>query len=121
MSEPPYAEGKGDSETIAPPAEDLAALDALSARGLPVVVVILSGRPLIIEPHLAKARAWIAAWLPGSAGEGVVSALYGLTEPAGKLSHSWPRRVTDLPLNAGDTHYDPLFAHGHGLSTSPAR
>ena len=121
MSEPPYAEGRGDSETIAPSAEDLAALDALSARGLPVVVVILSGRPLIIEPHLAKARAWIAAWLPGSAGEGVVSVLYGLTEPGGKLSHSWPRRVTDLPLNAGDRRYDPLFSHGHGLSTSPAR
>jgi beta-glucosidase len=116
MSEPAYAEGRGDSETLAPSADDLAALDALSARGLPIVVVILSGRPIVIEPHLEKARAWIAAWLPGSAGEGVASVLYGLREPGGKLSHSWPRRVTDLPLNPGDRRYDPLFPHGHGLS-----
>jgi beta-glucosidase len=115
MSEPPYAEGRGDSETIAPPAEDVKALDALHARGVPTVVVILSGRPLVITPHLAKAKAWVAAWLPGSAGEGVADVLYGVVPATGKLSHSWPRRVEDLPLNVGDTKYDPLFPFGHGL------
>jgi beta-glucosidase len=116
MSEPAYAEGRGDSESLAPSTEDLAALDALAARRIPTVVVIFSGRPLIIEPHLGKARAWLAAWLPGSAGDGVVTVLYGAQKPVGKLSHSWPRRVTQLPLNVGDAEYDPLFPHGYGLS-----
>jgi beta-glucosidase len=116
MSEPAYAEGKGDSSDIAPPDEDVAALDALAARGLPTVVVIFSGRPLVIEPHLAKASAWLAAWLPGAAGEGVVDVLLGDYPPSGKLSHSWPRRVEDLPLNVGDAKYDPLFPYGYGLS-----
>jgi beta-glucosidase len=116
MSEPPYAEGKGDSETIAPPPEDVKALDALARRGVPTVVVIFSGRPLVIEPHLAKAKAWVAAWLPGSAGEGVADVLYGDVPPTAKLSHSWPRRVEDLPLNVGDAKYDPLFPFKHGLT-----
>jgi len=116
MSEPSYAEGKGDSATIAPPEADLAALDTLAARGFEIAVVIYSGRPLVIEPHLGKARAWLAAWLPGSAGEGVADVLYGAYAPTGKLSHSWPRRVEDLPLNQGDLRYDPLFPLGYGLS-----
>lgn len=120
MSEPAYAEGKGDSATITPPEADLAALDTLVARGFDVAVVIYSGRPLVIEPHLQKARAWLAAWLPGSAGEGVADVLYGAYAPTGKLSHSWPRRVEDLPLNHGDVRYDPLFPLGYGLSYAPA-
>ena len=61
----------------------------------------------------------MAAWLPGSAGEGVADVLFGDVPVTGKLSHSWPRRVSDLPLNAGDPKYDPLFPFGHGLSTTP--
>jgi beta-glucosidase len=115
ISESAYAEGKGDSETIAPSPDDVKALDALAARGVPTVVVIFSGRPLVIEPHLGKAKAWVAAWLPGSAGEGVADVLYGDVAPTAKLSHSWPRRVEDLPLNVGDAKYDPLFPFKHGL------
>jgi beta-glucosidase len=120
MSEPPYAEGRGDSETIEPSKEDLAALDALTARKLRVVVVILSGRPIVIEPHLGKAQAWLAGWLPGSEGHALAHVLYGQFAPTGKLSHSWPRRVTDLPLNVGDQRYDPLFPYGHGLTFGDA-
>jgi beta-glucosidase len=116
ISEPAYAEGKGDSETLEPSKEDLAALDALVARKLRVVVVILSGRPLIIEPHLAKAQAWLAAFLPGSEAHALSHIVYGKYAPTGKLSHSWPRRITDLPLNVGDQPYDPLFPYGHGLT-----
>jgi beta-glucosidase len=116
MSEPAYAEGRGDSETIEPSKEDLAALDALVAQKLRVIVVVLSGRPLIIEPHLGKAQAWLAAWLPGSEGHALSHILYGRHPPTGKLSHSWPRRVSDLPVNVGDTRYDPLFPYGHGLT-----
>jgi beta-glucosidase len=58
--------------------------------------------------------------LPGSAGEGVADVLYGAVPASGKLSHSWPRRVEDVPLNVGDAKYGPLFPFGHGL-TYPAR
>jgi beta-glucosidase len=119
MSEAPYAEGRGDSETIEPSKEDLAALDALVSQKLRVVVVILSGRPIVIEPHLRKAEAWLAAWLPGSEGHALAQILYGQRPPTGKLSHSWPRRVSDLPLNVGDQRYDPLFPYGHGLTFAP--
>jgi beta-glucosidase len=120
MSEPAYAEGRGDSATIAPPESDLTALDTLRTRGFDVAVVLYSGRPLVIEPHLDKARAWLAAWLPGSAGEGIADVLLGAYAPTGKLSHSWPRRVEDLPLNHGDLRYDPLFPLGYGLSYARA-
>lgn len=116
MSEPPYAEMKGDTDTLSPAAEDLRVLDALYARKLPTVVVLLSGRPLIIEAELVKAQAWLAAWLPGSAGEGVADVIYGGYAPTAKLSHSWPRKLAGVPLNLGDTNYDPLFAFGYGLT-----
>jgi beta-glucosidase len=116
MSENAYAEGRGDSATLDPSAEDIAALDKLVARGIPTVVVVYSGRPIMIEPHLGKARAWLAAWLPGSAGEGVADVLYGAYHPTGKLSHTWPRKISDIPLNLGDAKYDPLFRHGYGIT-----
>jgi beta-glucosidase len=121
MSEPPYAEMKGDTDKLSPTAEDLRALDALHQRKLPIVVVLLSGRPLIIEAELVKAQAWLAAWLPGSAGEGVIDVLYGDHAPTGKLSHSWPRALAGVPLNVGDPNYDPLFAVGHGLTYPASR
>jgi beta-glucosidase len=120
MSEPAYAEGRGDSDSLGLPASDLALLEMFSRRGLPTVVVLLSGRPLIIEPYLGMAQAWLAAWLPGSeAGAGIGATLIGQALPSGKLSHSWPRKVSDLPLNVGDAHYDPLFPYGHGLTFPP--
>jgi beta-glucosidase len=115
-SEPPYAEWFGDVEEPTMSSSDLSALDRLHAAALPVVVVLLSGRPLIIEPHLAKARAWIAAWLPGSEGGGVADVLFGDSPPTGKLARPWPRRVRDLPVNVAAEIENPLFPFGFGLA-----
>ena len=120
-SEPPYAEWFGDSRDLALPAEDLAALDALARAKLPVVVVLLTGRPVIIEPHLGKARAWLAAWLPGSEGGAVADVLFGDTPPTGKLAHAWLRRIEDLPLRTNEPLAHPLFPFGHGLAFAPKR
>ncbi|MDB5216862.1 MAG: beta-N-acetylhexosaminidase [Myxococcaceae bacterium] len=115
-SEPSYAEWFGDSRDLALPAVDLAALDALARAKLPTVVVLLTGRPVIIEPHLGKARAWLAAWLPGSEGGAVADVLFGDAAPSGKLAHSWPRRIEDLPARTSEPMAHPLFPFGHGLS-----
>lgn len=113
-SEPPYAEWFGDSRDLALPAADLASLDALARAKVPTVVVLLTGRPVIIEPHLGKARAWLAAWLPGSEGGAVADVLFGDAPPTGKLAHAWPRRIEDLPARTDEPLKNPLFPFGHG-------
>ena len=118
-SEAPYAEWLGDSRDLALPAADLAALDALARAKLPTVVVVLSGRPVILAPHLGKARAWLAAWLPGSEGGAVADVLFGDAAPTGKLAHAWPRQVVDIPARANEPLKDPLFPFGHGLGYVP--
>ncbi len=119
IGEKPYAEFMGDRADLAVDQEDLAAITNLKRAGIPVVVILISGRPLYLEPVLAQADAVVAAWLPGSQGEGVTDVLFGDYPPTGKLSHSWPRASSRLPLDAGDPGYDPLFALGYGLTYGP--
>ena len=61
----------------------------------------------------------VVAWLPGTEGEGVADVLYGDARPTGKLSHTWPRELTQIPINQGDVQGqvgDPLFPYGFGLT-----
>jgi beta-glucosidase len=83
---------------------------------MPVVVVLLSGRPMIIDKVIDKADAFVAAWLPGTESRGVTDVLFGDFKPVGKLSFSWPRSMDQIPINVGDKNYDPLFKFGFGLS-----
>ncbi len=115
-AEQPYAEGKGDRADLSLPASDLTLLRDARATGARVVHVILSGRPLILGEALDLADATVAAWLPGTEGEGVADVLWGKQAPKGKLSFSWPRSMAQVPINVGDANYDPLFAYGYGLS-----
>jgi beta-glucosidase len=116
VGEDPYAEGKGDREDLSLPAEDRALLAGLRKSGRTLVVVLLSGRPLILGPILEQADALVAAWLPGTEGAGVADVLFGARAPTGKLPHSWPRSMAQVPINVGDASYDPLFPYGFGLS-----
>ena len=116
VGENPYTEGVGDNPTIGLSSFDAAVLEKCYESGNKLVVVILSGRPLIIKDHVNKWNGLIAAWLPGMAGEGVSDVLYGDYSPTGKLSYSWPKDTGQLPLNEGDANYDPLFPFGYGLS-----
>jgi beta-glucosidase len=79
-------------------------------------VILLSGRPLLIEKVLDKSDAFVAAWLPGTEGQGVADVLFGDYKPTGKLSFSWPRSKEQMTVNVGDRNYDPLFKYGFGLS-----
>ena len=116
IGEKPYAEMKGDRKDLALDPEDIAAIANAKKAGVPVVVILLSGRPLILGDVLDQADALVAAWLPGTEGQGVADVLFGDFKPVGKLSFSWPRSMQQIPINIGDKNYDPLFAYGFGLS-----
>ncbi|MCP4453051.1 MAG: beta-glucosidase, partial [Planctomycetes bacterium] len=115
IGEPPYAEGLGDNAQLAISPEDQALVRTMQQTGMPVVVILLSGRPLIINDILAQADAFVAAWLPGTEGLGITDVVFGDHRFTGKLSVTWPSNTDQLPINRGDTHYDPLFEYGFGL------
>jgi beta-glucosidase len=116
IGETPYAEGVGDRQDLSLATEDIAAVRAVSSAGLPTVVVLVSGRPLVLGEVERLADAIVAAWLPGTEGAGVADVLFGDHAPAGRLSHSWPRGMDQVPINVGDAGYDPLFPYDHGLT-----
>jgi beta-glucosidase len=117
LGEKPYAEGQGDKPSyLGLDQDDKNTLSAIKRTGVPMVVILVSGRPMIISNELPGWQALIAAWLPGTEGQGVADVLFGDYKPTGKLPHSWPRAEAQIPINVGDTAYDPLFAYGFGLS-----
>lgn len=127
IGEEPYAEWLGDIQQLEYQhgnKRDLALLKRLKQQNIPVVTVFLSGRPLWVNKELNASDAFVAAWLPGSEGQGIADVL--LTSPngtiqydfSGKLSFSWPKYDDQYLLNVGQAHYDPLFAYGYGLTYS---
>ncbi len=118
IGELPYAEGIGDRADLSLDTQDVAVVKNLKSAGIPVVVLLISGRPLIVNKILPQTDALLAAFLPGTEGQGIADVLFGDYNPTGKLSFSWPRSNDQLPLNINmpEEDYDPLFALGHGLS-----
>jgi beta-glucosidase len=119
IGEPPYAEMKGDRPDLSLDPADVAAVKAAKSAGMPVVVVLFSGRPLILEPILDDVDALVAAWLPGTEGEGITDVLFGRYNPTGKLSVTWPRTMSQIPINVtpkGQKPQGALFDYGFGLS-----
>ncbi|XP_057808618.1 uncharacterized protein LOC131023090 isoform X1 [Salvia miltiorrhiza] len=120
VGEVPYAEMFGDSTnlSIADPGPSTIKNVCGAMR---CVVVVVSGRPVVMEPYVRQIGALVAAWLPGSEGQGVADVLFGDYGFSGKLARTWFRSVDQLPMNVGDAHYDPLFPFGYGLTTQPTR
>jgi beta-glucosidase len=87
--------------------EDLAVIRAITSKKIPVVVVLVSGRPLVINQELAEASAFVAAWLPGSEGQGVADVLFGDHDLQGTLPFGWPASASEPKT--------PLFPLGFGL------
>jgi len=116
IGERPYAEGPGDTVNPVLSKEDIQAVSNLKKAGIPVVVILFSGRPLIINNVLEQADAFIAAWLPGTEGQGIADVLFGDYEPTGKLSFTWPRSVSQIPIHLSDSNDEPLFKYGYGLT-----
>ena len=113
IGEKPYAEMEGDSKDLKIAKEDLDVISRFSDKNIPVVVVLLSGRPMIVTEELDEWDGFIAAWLPGTEGAGVADVLFGDYNPTGKLSFSWPKNMDQFPINPKDDH---LYKFGFGLS-----
>jgi beta-glucosidase len=121
VGEEPYAEGIGDEADLRLSSVDVAVIERMAEHAEKVIVVLLSGRPLIITDHLDKADAWVAAWLPGSEGRGVADVLFGQHPFTGTLSYYWPRSMEQIPLDALlVSDEEPLFPIGHGITTGNA-
>jgi beta-glucosidase len=88
----------------------------MQAANIPLVLVLVTGRPIRIQSYLSTFDAVVAAWLPGSEGEGVADVLYGTAKFTGKLPKSWPMDNTVLPISSLQSGADPLFAYGFGLT-----
>jgi beta-glucosidase len=116
VGETPYAEFFGDRDDLNLAKEDLEAIVNVKKAGIPLAVVLVSGRPLIVGDVLPTVDALVAAWLPGTEGQGVADVLFGDFKPTGKLPHSWPRSMVQVPVNVDDPGYDPLFPYGFGLT-----
>ncbi|HWD94177.1 MAG TPA: glycoside hydrolase family 3 N-terminal domain-containing protein [Verrucomicrobiae bacterium] len=115
VGEMPYAEMKGDSKEPRLSAADTALIEKAKAAGAPVVTLIFSGRPLILGAELEATDALVAAWLPGTEGQGVADVLFGDYKPEGKLPRNWPRDAAQLAGYSIDMA-NPLFARGFGLT-----
>lgn len=136
VGETPYSEGFGDvggprwaydpaDHNVPRPVKDMqlsvadkAAVDKVCSVAAKCVVVVVSGRPLILDPkQLSEIDGLVAAWLPGSEGAGVADTLFGKVPFSGKLPVTWPRTLAQEPINIGDANYDPLYPYGFGLTT----
>ena len=124
FGEEPYAEMLGDLKDVSFAPTDpkfLPLLEAMNAQNIPTVSIFLSGRPLVVNSQLNASDAFIAAWLPGSAVEGIADVIFIKDNKInfdfmGKLSYSWPNNKDQAVLNHTDSVYDPLFQFGYGLT-----
>jgi beta-glucosidase len=124
FGESPYAEFAGDVATLEYSPQDkrdLAVIKRLRALDVPVVAVLLSGRPLWVNAELNAADSFVAAWLPGPEGGGIADVLLRSADGAvqydfrGRLPLSWPASPRP-PAVDGRPGEPPLFPYGYGLT-----
>jgi beta-glucosidase len=113
IGERPYAEGMGDRADLSLDQADRDAIKNMKAAGIPVVAVLLSGRPMLLGDALDSVDAFVAAWLPGTEGDGIADVLFGDFKPKGKLSYTWPRSMDQVAVHPA---VNPLFPVGYGLT-----
>jgi beta-glucosidase len=114
VGELPYAEWRGNMLGLDLDPGDAALIEQAKASGAPVVTIVLSGRPLIPGSALNNSDAFVAAWLPGTEGQGVADVLFGDYKPTGKLPREWPHDSGQAAAN--DMTGEPLFPFGFGLT-----
>lgn len=114
LAEPPYTEGEGDRADLGLASEDIALVERVRPHCTHLVVVLYSGRPLLIDALLPLCDAVIAAWLPGTEAGGIADVLFGEQPVSGRLPYTWPRDMRQVPL--AQMQGEPRFPRGYGLS-----
>jgi beta-glucosidase len=118
VGEFPYAEGRGDSGTLALPPDELDLVEQMRPRVEHLIVVVLSGRPVMLDRIVGTADAVIAAWLPGTEGDGVVDLLLGSRLFTATTPYTWPL-TPDAAARAGRGACDDArFPRGYGLDVA---
>jgi len=122
LAERPYAEGEGDRADLALSQPEIDLVARVRDQSEKVVVILMSGRPLLIESVLANSDAFVAAWLPGTEAQGIADALFGDYEFTGRLPYTWPRTMEQVTVDKSalsDSGCEaPLFPYGYGLTTA---
>jgi beta-glucanase (GH16 family) len=122
VGEQPYAEWEGDTATLALSSADISTIERVRAQSETLIVVLISGRPLIVTDQLNAADAFVAAWLPGTEGAGVTDVLFGDAEFSGRLGFTWPRNIDQIPFDFANLATEgcdaPLFPFNYGLTTA---
>jgi beta-glucosidase len=135
FGEGPYAEFEGDRETLEYSPDNktnLSVLRRLRASGIPTVSIFISGRPLWVNPEINASDAFVAAWLPGSEGEGIADVLFRAPDGTvpfdftGRLAFSWPATAMPVRFDAVGRVSGALYENGFGLdyrsrTTAPSR
>ena len=116
VGEKPYAEGLGDDGELKLSDEDIQTINNMKKYNVPIIVIMISGRPLMITDEIDKWDAFVAAWLPGTEGHGVSDIIFGDYKPTGKLSFTWPRNIAQIPIDSNDSKSEALFDYNYGLS-----
>jgi beta-glucosidase len=135
VGETPYAEGYGDiggpecgfctpqqleEKSMRLQPSDQAVVDKVCAEVKKCVVLVVSGRPQIVDDPKGNIDALVASWLPGSEGAGVADVLFGKKPFTGRLPVTWPASAGQEPVNVGDADYHPAYPYGWGLRTRGA-
>ncbi len=125
VGETPYAEFMGDigndqstcELTLSEKHQNY--ISAYAGKGPKIVTLLISGRPMVVTKQINQSDAFIAAWLPGSEGDGIAEVLFGKHNFKGKLPHSWPKSIENFEGKYGPNFWDPtnipLYKYGYGL------
>ncbi len=115
VAEPPYSEGSGDRSDLGLPPEDRELIDRVRRHVDRLVLVVLSGRPLLLDTVIDHCDAVVAAWLPGSEGDGIADVLTGAAPFTGRLPRNWPG-ITG-PADTTNPGGRQQWNRGHGMAT----
>ena len=116
-AEPPYAEGVGDSSTLTLPPQDVVLVAKMRPLVNKLIVVVMSGRPMLLD-DFSSADAIVAAWLPGTEGEGLADVLLGAKPFVGTTPYTWPKTVTDAPRTGKAACDGAVYPVGYGLDAT---
>jgi beta-glucosidase len=118
VAERPYAEGVGDSSTLALPAADVAVVERVRPLVDKLIVVVVSGRPVVIDAFASKADAIVAAWLPGTENQGLANVLMGTAVFTATTPYTWPKTPADAPRLGKSACQGAVYPYGYGLDAT---